>query len=57
MLYHGNPVVIEPGMVIFCHMILFNSEAGVAMTLGRSSLVTEGAPESLSKAGLELESR
>ena len=57
MLYHGNPVVIEPGMVIFGHMILFNSDEGVAMTLGRSSLVTEGAPESLSEAGLDLESR
>ena len=57
MLYHGNPVVFEPGMAIFCHMILFNSEAGVAMTLGRTSLVTEGAPEPLSKAGLGLELR
>jgi Xaa-Pro dipeptidase len=35
-------------------MILFNSEAGVAMTLGRTSLVTEGDPEPLSRAGLEL---
>jgi len=57
MLYHGNPVVFEPGMAIFCHMILFNSEAGVAMTLGRTSLVTEAAPEPLSKAGLGLETR
>ena len=57
MLYHGNPVPFEPGMVVFCHMILFNSEAGVAMTLGRTSLVTEGAPEALSAAGLELVSR
>ena len=57
MLYHGNPEVFEPGMVIFCHMILFNSDDGVAMTLGRTSLVTEQGPEPLSKAGLELESR
>lgn len=57
MLYHGNPVVFEAGMVVFCHMILFNSDAGVAMTLGRTSLVTEGAPEPLSKAGLELVTR
>jgi len=57
MLYHGNPVAFEAGMVVFCHMILFNSEAGVAMTLGRTSLVTEGAPEPLSKAGLELVTR
>lgn len=57
MLYHGNPVPFEPGMVVFCHMILFNSEAGVAMTLGRTSLVTEGAPEALSAAGLDLVTR
>jgi len=57
MLYHGNPVVFEPGMTVFCHMILFNSEAAVAMTLGRTSLVTEGAPEPLSRAGLQLVSR
>ncbi|MEQ8355135.1 MAG: Xaa-Pro peptidase family protein [Kiloniellaceae bacterium] len=57
MLYHGNPVAFEPGMTIFCHMILFNSQDGVAMTLGRTSLVTEGAAEPLSRAGLELESR
>ena len=54
MLYHGNPVPFAPGMVVFCHMILFNSEAGVAMTLGRTSLVTEAAPEVLSRSGLEL---
>ncbi len=57
MLYHGNPVVFVPGMVIFCHMIIFNSEAGVAMTLGRSSVVTETAAEPLSAAGLELVNR
>jgi Xaa-Pro dipeptidase len=54
MLYHANPVPFAPGMVVFCHMILFNSEAGVAMTLGRTSLVTETAPEVLSRAGLDL---
>ncbi len=57
MLYHGNPVVFVPGMVVFCHMIIFNSEAGVAMTLGRSSVVTEKAAEPLSAAGLELLNR
>ncbi|MGF1592457.1 MAG: M24 family metallopeptidase [Kiloniellaceae bacterium] len=54
MLYHANPVPFAPGMVVFCHMILFNSEAGVAMTLGRTSLVTEKGPEALSRAGLDL---
>ena len=57
MLYGGNPAVFAPGMVVFCHMIIFNSDAGVAMTLGRTSLVTDQGPEPLSKAGLELVSR
>lgn len=57
MLYHGNPVPFQAGMVVFCHMILFNSRDGVAMTLGRTSLVTEGAAEPLSQASLALECR
>jgi Xaa-Pro dipeptidase len=44
-------------MVVFCHMILFNSAAGVAMTLGRTSLVTGTGPEPLSRASLELVTR
>ncbi len=54
MLYHGNPVEAAPGMVFFCHMIIFDSERGLAMTLGRTSLVTEGAAEPLSRASLDL---
>ena len=57
MLYHANPVPFQAGMVVFCHMILFNSAAGVAMTLGRTSLVTGTGPEPLSRAGLELVTR
>ena len=54
MLYHGNPAEIWPGMVIFCHMILFDSGRGLAMTLGRTSLVTDNGPEPLSRAPLSL---
>src|SRR3546814_20959605 len=54
MLYHGNPVPFQAGMVVLCHMILFNSGAGVAMTLGPTSLVTEPGPEPLSQAGRAL---
>ncbi|MEX2630743.1 MAG: Xaa-Pro peptidase family protein [Tistlia sp.] len=57
MLYHGNPVVLEPGMVFFVHIIIFDSERGLAMTHGRTSLVTEGAAEPLSQASLELVER
>ena len=54
MLYHGNPVVVAPGMVYFCHMILFDSERGLAMTLGRTSLITERAPSRSRPAPLDL---
>ena len=53
MLYHGNPQVLEPGMVFFCHMIVFDSPANLAMAVGRTSLVTAGAAESLSRSSLD----
>jgi Xaa-Pro dipeptidase len=53
MLYTGNPVIAEPGMVFFIHMILMDSVHGLAMTLGRTSLVGERGAEPLSKASLE----
>lgn len=54
MFYAGNPVVIEPGMVFFLHMILMDSDSGAAMTLGRTSIVGERAAEPLSRAAIEL---
>ena len=54
MFFHANPVELAPGMVLFLHMILMDSEAGVAMTLGRTSLVTERGSEPLSAAALDL---
>jgi Xaa-Pro dipeptidase len=43
--------------VFFLHMIVFDSDAGLAMTLGRTSLVTERGAEPLSQAPLELVAR
>jgi Xaa-Pro dipeptidase len=54
MFYAGNAVELAPGMVFFLHMILMDSEAGCAMTLARTSLVTAAGPEPLSRAPLEL---
>lgn len=53
MLYTGNPVIAEPGMVFFIHMILMDSTSGVAMTLGRTSLVGPRGAEPLSRASLD----
>jgi Xaa-Pro dipeptidase len=54
MFYEGNPVAIAPGMVLFLHMILMDSETGCAMTLGRTSVIGERGPEPLSAAPLDL---
>lgn len=54
MFFHGNPVALAPGMVFFLHMILMDSEAGLAMTLGRTSLITKRGSEPLSAATLDL---
>ena len=43
MFYHGNPVVLEEGMVFFMHMILMDSETGIAMNLGESFVLENGA--------------
>ena len=49
MFYEDAPTVMEPGMVFFLHMILMDSDTGSAMTLGRTSLVTDGGAEVLSR--------
>ena len=54
MLYAGNPVQIRPGMVIFCHMILADSDHGLAMTLGRTSVIGENGAEPLSRHNLSV---
>ncbi len=53
MLYHANPVEIVPGMVIFVHIIIFDSDRGLAMTLGRTSLVGRNGAEVLSRMPLD----
>ena len=54
MLYAGQAIEAQPGMVFFIHIILFDAERGFAMTLGRTSLVTEAGAEPLSRASIEL---
>lgn len=52
MLYADNPFELAPGMVFFAHMIIFDDDHGLAATLGRTSIVTEGAAEVISNADL-----
>jgi Xaa-Pro dipeptidase len=54
MFYAGDPWILEPGMVMFAHMIVMDSDSGTAMCLGRTSVVSETGSEPLSKASLDL---
>ncbi len=54
MFYEANPWVIEPGMVVFAHMILMDSETETALCLGRTSIVGPGGPEPVTLPNLEL---
>ncbi len=54
MFYTGNPVVVEPNMVYFLHMILFDSDNELAMTLGETVHVTEEGARSLSRHATKL---
>ncbi|MEX5729404.1 Xaa-Pro dipeptidase [Rhodovulum iodosum] len=54
MFFAGNPQPMDAGQVFFLHMILMDSEAGLAMSLGHSVLLTETGPERLSRHAPDL---
>ena len=54
MVYHGNPVLAQPNMVFFLHMILMDSDLNQAMCFGHTLVVTETGCRSLSRRSLEL---
>ena len=54
MIYTKNPYIIEPGNVFFMHMILMDSDNGLAMNLGETYLVTEKGNERLGKQKIDL---
>ncbi|WP_374432852.1 M24 family metallopeptidase [Tabrizicola sp.] len=54
MFYEGNPLIMQAGQVFFLHMILMDSDAGEAMTLGHSVLVKPDGVERLSRHSLDL---
>jgi len=49
MLYSGNPLLAEPGMVLFLHAILIDSPANLAMSLGHTIIITDSGAEVLSR--------
>lgn len=54
MFYHGNPEPAAPGQVFFIHLIIFDSDSGLAMTSGQTVVVTQNGCEVLSKRSTEL---
>lgn len=54
MFYHANPVIAEPNMVFFLHMILMDSETDHAMCFGHTVVVTGTGCESLSDRSMDL---
>jgi Xaa-Pro dipeptidase len=54
MIYADNPQVIEPGMVFFTHMILFDRPKDLSMCIGESVVVTNGAPERINHVPREV---
>jgi Xaa-Pro dipeptidase len=54
MFHMGNPEPILPGMTLFVHMIIMDSDTGTAMTLGQTYLVTSGAAKSLTRHSLDM---
>jgi Xaa-Pro dipeptidase len=54
MFYKDNPFLVAPNMVLFAHMIIFDSETETAMTLGRSYITTDAAALPLSRHDLDL---
>ncbi|MEO0782863.1 MAG: Xaa-Pro peptidase family protein, partial [Pseudomonadota bacterium] len=54
MFYEGNPLLMQAGQVFFMHMILMDSDTGLAMCTGHSVLVTDTGVERLSRQPLDL---
>jgi Xaa-Pro dipeptidase len=57
MLYHANPEIARPGMVFFIHLIIFDSDSGLAMTNGQTVLVGDDGIEVLSRHATDLVTR
>ena len=57
MLYHANPELAAPNQVFFIHLIIFDSERGLAMTSGQTVVVTETGCRVLSQRTTDLVTR
>jgi len=49
MIYSGNPLVMEPDMVFFVHVMIPDTRTGLAAGLGQTFAICDGAPEVFSR--------
>ncbi|MCZ8261871.1 MAG: Xaa-Pro peptidase family protein [Beijerinckiaceae bacterium] len=54
MFFENNPWILEPGMVMFAHMILMDSASETAMCLGRTYLIEERGARPINAPDLSL---
>ncbi len=52
--FRDNPVVVQPNMVIFMHMILLDWDNKLAMSAGDTVITTAEGCETLTKLGQRL---
>jgi Xaa-Pro dipeptidase len=57
MLYSGNPMVMEPSMVLFVHMMVPDTRTGLAAGVGQTFIITTGQADVLSDIPLALPCR
>ena len=54
MIFRDNPVVVQPNMVIFMHMILLDADNVLAMSVGDTVITTAEGCETLTRLGQDL---
>ena len=55
MIYSGNPLILEPGMVFFVHIMIPDTRTGVMVGIGQTFAIREtGTPEVFSELPIEL---
>jgi Xaa-Pro dipeptidase len=54
MIYSGNRLVMQSGMVFFVHIMVPDTRTGLAAGVGQTFVITEGAAEPLSRIPLRL---
>jgi Xaa-Pro dipeptidase len=54
MIYSGNPLPMEAGMVFFVHIMIPDTRTGLTAGLGQTFAIRDGAPEVFSRLPAQL---